>query len=118
MNGKHFLVQQIGDNFVIDPTLEEESCSAVNLIMSVMPNGKVTSVVKQGYGSLLPTTLIKMLEVITIFKCFLIFIYIVKIANQTFALLILHFSIIYHVVNIPKSINICLNIPKSTNIYF
>ncbi|KAL6419038.1 hypothetical protein ACFW04_014104 [Cataglyphis niger] len=54
---------KIGDNFVIDPTLEEESCSAVSLIMSVMPNGKITSVIKQGYGSLLPNTLIKMLEV-------------------------------------------------------
>ncbi|XP_029172770.1 exosome complex exonuclease RRP42-like [Nylanderia fulva] len=54
---------KIGDNFVIDPTLEEESCSAVSLVMSVMPNGKVTSVVKLGYGSLLPNTLINMLEV-------------------------------------------------------
>lgn len=56
-------VCKIGDNFVVDPTLEEESCSAVSLVMSVMPNGKVTSVVKLGYGSLLPNTLIKMLEV-------------------------------------------------------
>ncbi|XP_077276528.1 exosome complex component Rrp42 [Temnothorax americanus] len=56
-------VCKIGDNFVIDPTLEEESCSAASILMSVMPNGKVTSVVKLGYGSLLPSTLIKMLQV-------------------------------------------------------
>lgn len=31
-----------------------------------MPNGKVTSVVKLGYGSLLPSTLIKMIKVMTI----------------------------------------------------
>lgn len=51
---------------MIDPTSEEESCSTVNILMSAMPNGKVTSVVKLGYGSLLPSTLIKMLQVITV----------------------------------------------------
>ncbi|XP_018304213.1 exosome complex exonuclease RRP42 isoform X2 [Mycetomoellerius zeteki] len=56
-------VCKIGDNFVIDPTSEEESCSTASILMSVMPNGKVTSVVKLGYGSLLPNTLIKMLQV-------------------------------------------------------
>ncbi|XP_018394497.1 PREDICTED: exosome complex exonuclease RRP42 isoform X2 [Cyphomyrmex costatus] len=56
-------VCKIGDNFVIDPTSEEESCSTVSILMSVMPNGKVTSVVKLGYGSLLPTTLINMLQI-------------------------------------------------------
>jgi exosome complex component RRP42 len=60
------LLEQIGDNFVVDPTLEEESCSAAGLVMSVTPNGRVTSVVKLGYSSLLPNTLIKMLQVITI----------------------------------------------------
>ncbi|XP_011639694.1 exosome complex exonuclease RRP42 [Pogonomyrmex barbatus] len=54
---------KIGDNFVIDPTSEEESCSIASILMSVMPNGKVTSVVKLGYGSLLPSTLIKMMQV-------------------------------------------------------
>ncbi|XP_014482509.1 PREDICTED: exosome complex component RRP42 [Dinoponera quadriceps] len=56
-------VCKIGDNCVVDPTSEEESCSTASLIMSVMPNGKMTSVVKMGYASLQPTTLIKMLEV-------------------------------------------------------
>jgi len=53
---------------VIDPTLEEESCSVVNLIMSVQPNSKVTSLIKTGYGSLLSTTLIKMLQVIISYR--------------------------------------------------
>ncbi|EFN84575.1 Exosome complex exonuclease RRP42 [Harpegnathos saltator] len=56
-------VCKIGDNCVVDPTPEEESCSVASLIMSVMPNGKITSVVKIGYASLQPVTLIKMLEV-------------------------------------------------------
>lgn len=56
-------VCKIGDNFVIDPTPEEESCSPVSIVMSVAPSSKVTTIVKQGYGSLLPTTLIKMLQV-------------------------------------------------------
>ncbi|XP_011874245.1 PREDICTED: exosome complex exonuclease RRP42 [Vollenhovia emeryi] len=56
-------VCKIGDNFVIDPTSEEETCSMASVLMSVMPNGKVTSVVKLGYGSLLPSTFIKMLQV-------------------------------------------------------
>lgn len=51
---------------MIDPTSEEESCSTASILMSMMPNGKVTSVVKLGYGSLLPNTLIKMLQVITV----------------------------------------------------
>lgn len=51
---------------MIDPTSEEECCSIASILMSVMPNGKVTSVVKLGYGSLLPSTLIKMMQVITI----------------------------------------------------
>ncbi|XP_012221413.1 exosome complex exonuclease RRP42 [Linepithema humile] len=55
-------VCKIGDNFVIDPTLEEESCSAAGLVMSVAPNGRVTSMVKLGCSSLLPNTLIKMLQ--------------------------------------------------------
>lgn len=58
-----FFLPQIGDNCVVDPTSEEESCSSASLIMSVMPNGKMTSVVKIGYASLQSTTLIKMLEV-------------------------------------------------------
>ena len=51
---------------MIDPTLEEESCSTASILISAMPNGKVTSVVKLGYGSLLPSTLIKMMKVMTI----------------------------------------------------
>lgn len=54
---------KIGDNYVVDPTSEEESCSTASLVMSVMLNGKITSVMKMGYGSVQPNTLIKMLEV-------------------------------------------------------
>lgn len=38
-------------------------CSPASTIISVMPNGNVTSIVKIGYGSMQDTTLLKMLEV-------------------------------------------------------
>lgn len=53
---------KVGDNFIVDPTLEEEMCSASSIVMSVLPSGKVSSLLKLGPGSLLPTTLIKMLK--------------------------------------------------------
>ena len=48
----------------MDPTSEEEVCSASSIVMSVLPNGKVSSVIKLGYGSIQPNTFIKMLQVI------------------------------------------------------
>ncbi|XP_063987742.1 exosome complex exonuclease RRP42 [Diachasmimorpha longicaudata] len=53
---------KIGDNFVVDPTADEELYAAASLVMSVTPNGRVTSIVKTGYGSLQPSTLIKTVE--------------------------------------------------------
>ncbi|XP_076245428.1 exosome complex component Rrp42 isoform X2 [Calliopsis andreniformis] len=46
----------------MDPTSEEEVCSASSLVMSVLPNGKISSVVKLNYGSVQPITLNKMLK--------------------------------------------------------
>ncbi|KAF7397688.1 hypothetical protein HZH68_008910 [Vespula germanica] len=54
---------KIGENCVIDPTSEEEMCSPASTIISIVPNGNITSIVKIGYGSMQDTTLIKMLEV-------------------------------------------------------
>ncbi|XP_033217248.1 exosome complex exonuclease RRP42 [Belonocnema kinseyi] len=56
-------VCKIGDHCIVDPTSEEEMCSAASLVISVMPNGKITSTVKKGYGSLLPATLMKTIEI-------------------------------------------------------
>ncbi|XP_015180367.1 PREDICTED: exosome complex exonuclease RRP42-like isoform X2 [Polistes dominula] len=53
---------KIGENCIIDPTSEEEMCSPVSTIVSVMPNGNFSTIVKIGYGSMQDTTLIKMLE--------------------------------------------------------
>lgn len=53
---------KIGENCVVDPTPEEEQCSAASIVAAVMPNGRITSVVKTGYGSLQPATLVKTLE--------------------------------------------------------
>ncbi|XP_012241547.1 exosome complex component RRP42 isoform X2 [Bombus vosnesenskii] len=53
---------KIGDNYIVDPTSEEEVCSASSIVMSVLPNGKVSSVIKLGYGSIQSNTFIKMLQ--------------------------------------------------------
>jgi len=53
---------KIGDNCVVDPTSEEEMCSSASVVVSVLPNGRISSIIKMGYGSLLPSTLTKTLE--------------------------------------------------------
>ncbi|KAG7203192.1 hypothetical protein KM043_010299 [Ampulex compressa] len=53
---------KIGDKYVVDATLEEEMCSAVSIVMGILPNGNTSAVVKLGYGSILPTTFINMLK--------------------------------------------------------
>ncbi|XP_014218460.1 exosome complex component RRP42 [Copidosoma floridanum] len=53
---------KIGDNCVVDPSCEEETCSSASTVVSVLPSGKVSSMIKMGYGSLLPSTLTKFLE--------------------------------------------------------
>ena len=46
----------------MDPTSEEEVCSASSIVMSVLPNGKISSVIKLGYGSIQSTTFKKILK--------------------------------------------------------
>lgn len=53
---------KIGDNCVVDPTLEEEMCSGSSIVVSVLPNSKISSVVKIGYSSMQSATLIKSLQ--------------------------------------------------------
>lgn len=54
---------KIGDNCIVDPTAEEEACSSCNIILSVTPKGRITSILKTGHGSLQPTTMLKNLEI-------------------------------------------------------
>ncbi len=42
---------RIGNNCVVDPTLEEEACASAGLVMGVTPDGKVTATRKIGAGS-------------------------------------------------------------------
>ncbi|XP_057337025.1 exosome complex component RRP42 [Microplitis mediator] len=53
---------KIGDNCIVDPIAEEEACAAASVVISVIPTGEITSVVKTGYGSLQPATFIKTLQ--------------------------------------------------------
>ncbi|XP_017753359.1 PREDICTED: exosome complex component RRP42 isoform X1 [Eufriesea mexicana] len=53
---------KIGDNYIVDPTSEEEVCSASSIAVSTLPNGKISSIIKLGYGSIQPNTLNKMLQ--------------------------------------------------------
>ncbi|XP_012276146.1 exosome complex exonuclease RRP42 isoform X2 [Orussus abietinus] len=53
---------KIGENNIIDPNAEEETCSSASTVISVLPNGRITYVAKLGYGSLQPATLIKALQ--------------------------------------------------------
>ncbi|XP_017882952.1 exosome complex component RRP42 isoform X1 [Ceratina calcarata] len=53
---------KIGDNCITDPNSEEEVCSASSIVMSVLPSGKISSIIKLGHGSITPTTFNKMLQ--------------------------------------------------------
>ncbi|XP_050443504.1 exosome complex component RRP42 isoform X2 [Adelges cooleyi] len=48
---------KIGNNYVADPTIEEEICGAGCMVVSVTPAGKITAVLKKGAGSFMPDTL-------------------------------------------------------------
>lgn len=48
---------KIGNNYVADPTIEEEICGAGCIVVSVTPKGNVTAVLKKGAGSFMPDTL-------------------------------------------------------------
>lgn len=80
----YFIFFQIGENCVIDPTSEEEMCSPASTIVSIVPNGNITSIIKIGYGSMQDTTLIKMLEVFE--KCF------INIKMNTILFLMIYYS--------------------------
>lgn len=54
---------KIGDYCIVDPTAEEEMCSAASVVVSVLPTGKCTSIVKLGYGSIQSSTFAKMLKI-------------------------------------------------------
>lgn len=66
---------KIGNNYVVDPTIEEEICGAGCIVVSVTPKGNITAVLKKGAGSFMPDTLNEIITVkIIIIKlmCFLI----------------------------------------------
>jgi len=54
---------KIGDHCVVDPTAEEETCSAASLVIAATPHGKLSSVFKTGVGSFHSQTLKDALKV-------------------------------------------------------
>jgi exosome complex component RRP42 len=50
-------LSRIGNHCVVDPTPEEEACSASSLVMGVTPEGRVTTLRKMGSGSFHQQTL-------------------------------------------------------------
>ncbi|XP_067010285.2 exosome complex exonuclease RRP42 [Anabrus simplex] len=54
---------KIGDHCVVDPTAEEETCSAASIVISVSKNSLILSVFKTGVGSIHPQTLLETLTV-------------------------------------------------------
>lgn len=48
---------KIGNNYVADPTIEEEICGAGCIVVSVTPKGHISGVLKKGAGSFMPDTL-------------------------------------------------------------
>lgn len=54
---------KIGNNYVADPTIEEEICGAGCIVVSVTPKGNVTAVLKKGAGSFMPDTLNEIITV-------------------------------------------------------
>lgn len=49
---------RIGNHCVVDPSPEEEECSSASLLVSVTPDGKLSTVRKLGGGSFHPSTVI------------------------------------------------------------
>ncbi|XP_014229054.1 exosome complex exonuclease RRP42 [Trichogramma pretiosum] len=54
---------KIGDNYVVDPTPEEEVCSSATVVVAVMPNGRTSGGLKTGYGSLMVETWRKAIQI-------------------------------------------------------
>ena len=61
------ICKQIGNHFVVDPTLEEESCSSSGILVAVAGNREIMAVRKIGSGSLHSESLASMLKVLLIF---------------------------------------------------
>nr|SVE93864.1 EOG090X0CWA [Scapholeberis mucronata] len=55
-------LMKIGNHYLVDPTPEEECCSASGIVVAISADKKVTAVKKIGSGSLHPDTLISMLK--------------------------------------------------------
>jgi len=53
---------KIGDEFLLDATLEEEYCSDTQLIVAVNNSGTVCSVLKKGPGAINPELIMEMIE--------------------------------------------------------
>lgn len=54
---------QIGEQFIVDPTAEEEECSMASLVLAVTEGGRLNSLCKTSVGSLHPHTLTEALKV-------------------------------------------------------
>lgn len=61
-----FLLLQIGEQFIVDSTAEEEGCSMASLVLSVTDGGRLNSLCKTSVGSLHPHTLAEALKVLMI----------------------------------------------------
>jgi exosome complex component RRP42 len=53
---------RIGNYCVVDPTPEEESCTAASLVVGVTPDGRITTMRKMGAGSFHQHTLAEALK--------------------------------------------------------
>nr|VZI12388.1 unnamed protein product [Spirometra erinaceieuropaei] len=56
-------VHKIGSTLVVDATREEEACSLSRVLVSVKADGTLTSLIKEGCGSLQVDTLLEMVEI-------------------------------------------------------
>lgn len=54
---------QIGTNYVVDATLEEELCMTVRLTVAVNKKGNICGIQKGGHGGLEPSSMYEMLSV-------------------------------------------------------
>jgi exosome complex component RRP42 len=55
-------VSRVGSHCIVDPTPDEEACSAAAVVMAVTPEGRVTTMKKMGSGSFFQQTLTTAIE--------------------------------------------------------
>lgn len=53
---------QIGSQFVIDSTLEEEICMSAKLLVGVNSKGQICGIIQTGSGGIAPSTLSSLLK--------------------------------------------------------